>query len=472
MLMKRKGLACFLSVLVGMGIYGYTGNTVSADQGGNDILEEGYTYQFKDSRVIGSRILIQGPIARNGSVFGEERFASQIQSNVVAMGAYRALETHIEELKTGKTAIPFHITIPSSYRTSNFGKDLQTGIDAFDRDYSEVFWIDISKMMFYYKSSRRGDVFSGEIRLAPGEKNYFASGYSSKADVTKDIARVDAQISELTAKETGSDYDKVKFFHDYLVKKNAYNTQLFSNRASSKAWEITSGLYYGSTSSSNVDNPVCEGYARSLKVLCDAVGIPNVLVSGYADGEDHMWNYVKLDGKWYAVDVTWDDPMYSYTPSKSQILKNQYVYFLKGSSDFPNHKNDGQVLPGGYTFTYPTLSVSNYNPTTKNIVQTGGSVQDSAVTPEGKYKLVELTPVVKTPAVSMNTAIGIGKYKTIHISNLQEDAEITYQSSNKKVVYVYSNGTIKGLKSGTAIITMNVCQGGKCFILQTVVTCK
>ena len=63
---------------------------------------------------------------------------------------------------------------------------------------------------------------------------------------------------------------------------------------------------------------VCEGYAKTLKVLCDAFDIPCVLVSGKAKDneypedpskeEPHMWNYVQMeDGKWYLVDATWND---------------------------------------------------------------------------------------------------------------------------------------------------------------------
>lgn len=61
--------------------------------------------------------------------------------------------------------------------------------------------------------------------------------------------------------------------------------------------------------------PVCEGYARALKVLCDKRSIPCVLYYGTASGnpqgtfELHMWNEVQMDdGNWYAVDVTWNDP--------------------------------------------------------------------------------------------------------------------------------------------------------------------
>ena len=42
----------------------------------------------------------------------------------------------------------------------------------------------------------------------------------------------------------------------------------------------------------------------------DLLGIECITVVGasFGSSEDHAWNMVKLDGAWYCVDVTWDDP--------------------------------------------------------------------------------------------------------------------------------------------------------------------
>lgn len=51
---------------------------------------------------------------------------------------------------------------------------------------------------------------------------------------------------------------------------------------------------------------VCEGYALAYKYLLNQVGIECCMVSSSA--MNHAWNLIKLDGKYYQVDVTWDDP--------------------------------------------------------------------------------------------------------------------------------------------------------------------
>ena len=53
---------------------------------------------------------------------------------------------------------------------------------------------------------------------------------------------------------------------------------------------------------------VCDGYARAYQYLLYKVGILSHVATGVADGGGHAWNLVKLDGKWYYTDLTWDDP--------------------------------------------------------------------------------------------------------------------------------------------------------------------
>ena len=55
---------------------------------------------------------------------------------------------------------------------------------------------------------------------------------------------------------------------------------------------------------------VCEGIAKTFKYLCDKVGIECIYVHGKAKGDvnsiNHSWNKVKINDKWYNVDVTYD----------------------------------------------------------------------------------------------------------------------------------------------------------------------
>ena len=74
-----------------------------------------------------------------------------------------------------------------------------------------------------------------------------------------------------------------------------------------------------------------------MKVLCDKAGIDCVLVDGHAidepdsAGEAHMWNYVKIDGTWYAVDATWNDPVVDGASGKESGYESE-KYLLVGSN--------------------------------------------------------------------------------------------------------------------------------------------
>ena len=59
---------------------------------------------------------------------------------------------------------------------------------------------------------------------------------------------------------------------------------------------------------------ICTGYSHTFALLMALAGIECVTVPGTAHGgsDEHAWNLVKLDGEWYAVDTTWDDPVASF----------------------------------------------------------------------------------------------------------------------------------------------------------------
>ena len=107
---------------------------------------------------------------------------------------------------------------------------------------------------------------------------------------------------------------------------------------------------------------VCEGYARAFKYILDDLGIPCIIVCGVGtntngDTEKHAWNYVYLNNNWYAVDVTWDDPIITGGKINDTIKS---AYFLKGSEEFfKDHVENGAIVEGA-NLVYPVISTSNF----------------------------------------------------------------------------------------------------------------
>ena len=104
-----------------------------------------------------------------------------------------------------------------------------------------------------------------------------------------------------------SDYDKIKSLHDYLKVHLEYDTDAAGNRKPKdrRSWEahnIVGGLLHRKC--------VCEGYSKSMKFLCDRIGLECWVVSGTGSGAleqgPHSWNIVNINGYYHHVDVTWD----------------------------------------------------------------------------------------------------------------------------------------------------------------------
>ncbi|WDV45688.1 S-layer homology domain-containing protein [Clostridiaceae bacterium M8S5] len=119
-------------------------------------------------------------------------------------------------------------------------------------------------------------------------------------DVIDDILRkiIDSKMSDL---------QKEKAIHDYIINNTVYyKYDKDSIKDIPEYCHTAYGvLIYGTG--------VCDGYAEATNVLLNRVGIESKLVFGHAKNKDntdtigHAWNLVKIDGKYYHLDVTWDD---------------------------------------------------------------------------------------------------------------------------------------------------------------------
>lgn len=200
---------------------------------------------------------------------------------------------------------------------SNYAQYIRAAYDAFDRDYPEVFWLSgdtkSSATLVYDGNDQNGYDYTLTISF-PLIKEGFdirATDYQSESAIKTAIAARDSRVNELVSAVAGKGtLEKLTYFNEQLTNTNQYNTSSSLDNIGHDCRECTSALE-GRT---GTVGPVCEAYARAFKVLCDKVGIPCVLVDGYAktsstsSGEAHMWNYVQVGGNWYGVDVTWNDP--------------------------------------------------------------------------------------------------------------------------------------------------------------------
>lgn len=126
-----------------------------------------------------------------------------------------------------------------------------------------------------------------------------------------------------------TDFEKELAIHDYLVSSIKYYE--YENEEDIPQRKHTA---YGALIEKEA---VCDGISKAFSILLDKVGVKAIVVSGKLGNTAHAWNKVRINGKWYNVDVTSDTcseeriPIHAYfnltdkniskTHTISQIMK-------------------------------------------------------------------------------------------------------------------------------------------------------
>lgn len=152
--------------------------------------------------------------------------------------------------------------------------------------------------------------------------------------------RVWDKIKKVCEGIQGTDYEKEKQIHDYIVANYTYTTGAIQSRSHTVTGLIEDG------------EGVCEAYATLFQLMCNISGVDCRIATGTLNSADHMWNIVKLDGQYYNVDVTSDDPVPDYEG------RVRYTFFNIADTEFSKtHKADeGTVKCEGTTYNYYTYS--------------------------------------------------------------------------------------------------------------------
>lgn len=232
---------------------------------------------------------------------------------------------------------------------------------------------------------------------------------------------VDSKVSSILGEiinSSMSDDQKEKNIHDYIVKNVQYDT-------SYENYSAYDALSEGKT--------VCQGYALlAYKMLNDA-GIETKIISGTANNgyetESHAWNLVKLNGNWYHLDCTWDDPV---PDVKGRVLYDYYN--LTDDQISKDHSWDHSAYPSATT------------------IYTGSSEDTPTETSVTGVKLSSESLVLKVGQTSALKAA---------VSPIDADNKnLSWQSSDSSVAAVDSSGNITALDEGSAVISVKTEDGG------------
>ena len=179
---------------------------------------------------------------------------------------------------------------------------------AYDCAAEYVYINRLGKTTAYKEES--GDVVAIDI---PFDKNLAKNPGEAEGVIRVLEERIDEIIAGMPKR---SDWDKIKYLHDYIVLNCTYDLE--SKNCNTAYGALIDG------------KAACQGYADALQLLLARAGfeICNVMDNGNSEGTRHCWNLVKLsDGGWYNIDCTWDDPI-----GRDPDFIN-YEYFLISDAD-------------------------------------------------------------------------------------------------------------------------------------------
>ncbi len=193
-------------------------------------------------------------------------------------------------------------------------------------DYPQHFW----------RGNTRNYTFIGTKMLTITLTNALYGGDKAKIKEMED--KVNAQLDKILSgvKSSMTDFEVEVYIHNYLVNNCKYDTTYKAENAHNMYGALVNGV------------AVCEGYAYAFQHLCRLAGIQSIVVKGElktdSKTESHAWNMVELEGKYYHIDVTSDDPVMN--GGTKQVL--EFTYFnLTDSQIKASHviKDNTQSIP-------------------------------------------------------------------------------------------------------------------------------
>ncbi len=248
--------------------------------------------------------------------------------------------------------------------------DMTAARDAFQYDYPEVFWVDWSAISLRVTRNSDGQYFAF---LGRGKRDdYFLPGFNKDnvdSAITEYNQLLDKAVEEIRAEANkhnendidNENYKLAKAAHDWEMNQMTYKFEyeVENYNSSDKAYSNARTAYdcfkYG--------EGVCESYTRAYKALLDELNIDCIVAGGGyrvsdTQTENHAWNYVKIDGKWYGVDVTHDDD--------EVVTKQSHRYFMVGTAEFFDRRIESGIFSQSmFEFKYPTIDPTSL----QNIVE-------------------------------------------------------------------------------------------------------
>ena len=192
-------------------------------------------------------------------------------------------------------------------------EDVVASFRSFEFDHPEVFWLTDSVRVRAVTVSING-VQTAYLFIVLVDNSGFCmrmDEYAAPGAIEAAIKQRDAAADAIIAQipKNASTREVIANLNKWFTLHNEYNRSADLNTIGFAPHRSLKALVGGE----GTTGPVCDGYSRAFKMICDRIGIPVILDTGVASrgshSEMHMWMRIQVDGVWYGMDCTWDDPV-------------------------------------------------------------------------------------------------------------------------------------------------------------------
>ena len=182
---------------------------------------------------------------------------------------------------------------------------------------------------------------NGGTQNAQGILKSIKFGYNiTKEQMLEERAFMEAETDKVINKigEDWSETEKALYVHDWLDVNFMYDYDLFETPGTENH-DIVGFL--------RDKRGVCQSYAYTFMYVMHRLGMNSYYVTSMTD--EHGWNVVQIDGNWYHVDVTNDDPILGYDYHYDYVGEVRHDKFLLSDSEIvADGKHDDFFIPIAY----------------------------------------------------------------------------------------------------------------------------
>lgn len=225
------------------------------------------------------------------------------------------------------------------------------------------------------------------------------------------------------------------YLHDYICLRFKYDTTFTSS-------DIYTSLKTGKA--------VCMGYSLLYDELLTRVGIENRAAVSPPLALNHMWNQLYLDGSWYYVDVTWDDPMpdrfgrakHTNFIQSDEAFAKSHDGFYKSENKSTNTKYDDYSW---HKVTTPLVTANG-----KNYAVFVNQIREIDIHTDKQSIVLEVAGSgwLATNGVYLGFCVGLGSYKDIVYYNTKTEILAFDPKTNTVETFLTPDsalGTVMGL---------------------------